>query len=118
MQFDDAITGYAGAVGYAPRTIEHQTCSCGSDTFMLFGDETEGGAFTICTQCETKTDLLDSEQYVENCVAFECTCEAKHLQIAVAVAYYEESDDPRWVYVGGRCPTCELAGVYIDWQER
>ena len=39
-----------------------------------------------------------------------------HFEITVGVSLYHASQDVRWLYVGCRCPSCGVTGVYGDWK--
>lgn len=118
MKLRDEINRYAEKVGYVPREVTIQKCSCGCDLFTLISDDEEGGAFATCRKCGSERDIQASRNYINTPVHNICTCDSSFLKLAIGVAYYENSNDARWVYVGGQCPDCELVGVYADWQER
>ena len=112
------IRRYSGKVGYIPREVIRQVCDCGDELFALVSDDDEGGAFIRCRKCGSEQDIEGSRKYIRNAVNNICNCDEGFLRIAIGVAYNEDTNDPRWVYVGAQCPECKLAGVYVDWQER
>jgi hypothetical protein len=118
MKLADSIREYASGVGYLPTRFSTMRCDCGASEFFLFSDDTEGGAYSVCPKCGREESILDSRQYITTPEQNVCSCDYELLRIAVGVAYHKDSDDPRWVFVGGECPECGLAGVYVDWQER
>ena len=36
--------------------------------------------------------------------------------LAVGFAFYQDSEDVRWLYIGLRCVACGELGVYGDWK--
>ena len=117
MNLDEEMAIYAKKNGYPIELIEKQTCDCGSDLFTLFSDDLEGGAYIVCSKCKKERDIRDSRMYIENKEQNICNCDEESLQISIGVAFFKGTRDPRWIYVGARCPKCELAGAYVDWKE-
>ncbi len=109
---------YSENNGYPVRAWQPITCSCGSNLWKLFSDDDEGGAFAECCKCFNEIDIFSSRRYVENVYQNICNCENDSLEIYCGQAFYDDFDDPRWSYVGAKCPFCKLTGVYVDWQER
>ena len=118
MNLHESISSYATSVDSLPQRFVDLKCDCQSDLFHLFSDDTEGGAYVICKSCSRKHDIHNSERYIQELEQNVCNCDSEVFRVCVGVSYYEESDDPRWIYVGCQCPECELAGVYVDWRER
>lgn len=116
--FKQSIIEYGEANGCVPTQFETQQCVCGSELFLMFSDDTEGGCGILCTQCEEGISIEGSADYMEDVEQNICTCESEALQVMVGKAFHEGSNDVKWVYVGGRCPECDLSGVYVDWKER
>ncbi len=105
--------------GYPTEHFAGATCSCGSQLFELYEEETQGCAIRVCARCRNEHFIGDTEEYLDACDEFVrriCNCGAEDLRITVGVALYRGSDDIRWLYVGAGCPKCQLAGVYVDWK--
>jgi hypothetical protein len=104
--------------GYVAEHFANARCSCGADTFRLYTDEEAGVAVRVCGTCENRHYVGDSEEYIDEADLQQsiCVCDTEVFQISVGVALYPESSDIRWVYVGCRCPTCSLVGVYGNWK--
>ena len=47
---------------------------------------------------------------------FQADPDATAFEITVGVALYADSEDVRWLYIGCRCPECNLSGCYGDWK--
>ncbi|MBG6165190.1 hypothetical protein [Roseibium album] len=110
---------YSEANGYPISRYENIRCKCGQSELRLFSDDTQGGAYAECPTCQTQIDIMDSREYVEDLFHNVCSCCQKELLLNIGVAVYDDgSDDVRWVYIGGLCRKCNLAGVYVDWHER
>ena len=117
-KFKKEVADYGTSHGYTPTSFELEVCKCGNDLFLMYSDDTEGGCGTTCTKCDTDISVDNSGEYMEEVCQNTCTCGSEELHVLVAKARYENSNDPRWVYIGGMCPKCNLAGVYVDWAER
>jgi hypothetical protein len=110
---------YAIANGYPIEEFTNIICDeCDEEFFELYSDENEQGAFLTCIECEKKHDIENSKQYLEKELYYKCKCNNCFLKIAIGKAFYENSKDIRWVYVGGHCTECNLSGVYVNWNER
>ena len=76
----------------------------------------------VCTSCNEQCVILNSEDYVEDAEFYQsvCSCDAEEFEILVGVSLYPSevglSDNVRWVYIGCRCPKCNLVGCYADWK--
>lgn len=113
------VLRYSTKNGYPIDRFEPVQCGCGRQDLCLSSDDEAGGAFAACPSCHAELDIRDSRQYAEDTVRNTCSCERDTLVLGIGTALYDDgSDDVRWVYVGGRCDACGLAGVYVDWQER
>ena len=117
MSLKKEIERYSKLNGYPISSYQDVVCSCGGKEFNLYSDDDEGGAYAVCIRCNKEHDLANSRRYIEDPQHNICTCDNENLEIAVGKAYYEESSDPRWVYVGAHCNKCGLDGVYVDWKE-
>jgi hypothetical protein len=113
-----AVIRQYSAGGYPAEHFADAVCCCGCRIFELAVDEDEGVAIRVCTKCEAEHAVGDSEEYLEDAeLEFcECLCDAAAFEITVGVALYPESEDVRWLYLGCRCPQCNLAGCYADWK--
>ncbi len=118
MNLEDAINKYAKANKYPATRYDAVACSCGSDNFKMFSDDEEGGVYLVCAECGEEHDIENSRGYIEKACQNVCNCDQESLQVGVGKSFYEGTDDPRWIYVGAKCPGCGLAGVYVDWNER
>jgi len=116
--FKSEVINYGESNGYTPSSFELITCTKGHELFEMYSDYTKGGCGIICTECDEGISVADSADYMEEIVQNTCVCESEKFYIMLAKAYYEDSADVRWVYIGGMCPNCRLAGVYVDWAER
>lgn len=93
-------------------------CACGGDTFKLETDEEAGAAKRVCAECAAAKLMGDSADYASD-ATFEnhiCVCDNEHFAIISGVALYAESNDVRWYYIGCRCRSCNLIGVFADWK--
>lgn len=117
MSLKKEIERYSKLNGYPISDYYEITCSCGCNEFHVFSDDEEGGAYVVCPGCGEEKDIEDSRQYIEKALNNVCNCENDHLVIGVGKAYYEASNDPRWVYIGCHCNKCGLDGVYVDWKQ-
>ena len=118
IEFKNRIIAYGKSNGSIPTEFEVQVCKCGSKLFHMYTDDTEGGCFIDCCHCEERISIEDSADYMEDVVQNTCVCESESLEIMVGKSFYPDSNDPKFIYVGGMCPKCGLAGVYVDWIER
>ena len=84
----------------------------------MYSDDKEGGCGISCSECDEGISVEGSADYMKDIGQNTCTCGSEDLYVMVAKSYYQDSYDVRWVYVGGMCPKCNLAGVYVDWNER
>jgi len=97
-------------------------CECSSDIFRLFIDDEECVAIRECTSCHKRHVMLDGESYLDDAEFYQatCTCDTSYFQITVGLNLYPDdaglSNDVRWLYIGCRCPQCNLIGCYADWK--
>jgi hypothetical protein len=112
------VKRYSTLNGYQISDFTPVICVCKREKLLLTSDDNEGAAFADCPSCNSQIDIQDSRNYAENPVQNICNCGSEELLLGVGIAKYENSDDVRWVYVGGLCPKCGLSGVYVDWNER
>jgi hypothetical protein len=103
---------------YVPTVFADAKCACGSNLFRLALDDEQGAAVRTCSSCDTEHPIGDSDEYVAEAELQECTCVCGQnvFEITVGVSLYDESDDVRWLYIGCRCPSCDLTGCYGDWK--
>lgn len=119
----EELARYSELNGYPIDNFIDVACSCGSDTFHLLTDEDQGVAIRECTKCGEEHFMGDSEDYESEAEVelHQCVCEREVFQITAGVHRYRNdddspSDDVRWLYIGCRCPSCELIGCYADWK--
>jgi hypothetical protein len=116
------LARYATVNGYEIHHFKDVVCSCGNTTFTLYIDDEECVAGRQCTSCNVQHVMLDGEEYIEDAELYHavCTCEAEPFEITVGVSLYSTeiglSEDVRWLYIGCRCPSCNLVGCYADWK--
>jgi len=120
---DDLISeleSYSESNKYPIGKTEKVMCkSCGNSLFRLFSDDDETAAVVQCLHCDERQFVRDSEEFLnKNLDNFECICGNDEFQIAIGLSLYVDTNDVRWVYVGGYCLKCGLVGNYIDWNER
>ena len=112
------LVRYSEMNGYLAVRFARATCACGSDSFALETDEEVGAARRTCSTCRKVTLMGDSAEYAAE-AAFEshvCICDHSLFGITSGVALYAESNDVRWYYIGCRCRSCQLIGVFADWK--
>jgi hypothetical protein len=107
-----------GKSNYLPTEFADAKCSCGTTTFRLAMDEAQGVAVRTCSQCAAGHPIGDSDEYLSDAELEKvlCLCDGEVFEITVGVALYEDSEDVKWLYVGCRCPSCNLTGCYGDWK--
>ena len=112
------IQGFSERNGYPATDYRAAVCVCGSTLFRLFDDEEAGVARRDCVACGTAHLMGDSAAYADEAdpEAHECLCGSEALAIHCGVALYPDSRDVRWLYIGCRCPQCQLVGVYAEWK--
>ena len=107
------------AESYRARTVVHATCaSCGGTRFSIALDEEEGCAVRTCASCSESRALLDSIEFMADATleGAECPCGGSTFNTAVGFAFYDDSEDVRWVYLVLRCTTDGVLGCYADWK--
>ena len=117
MDLEQSIKQYSEKNGYPISDFVEVHCDCGSNKFHLYSDDDNGGAYIICSKCKKEMNIENSKEYIEEEVNNICNCDNDSLNIAIGKAFYPDSKDPRWVYVGAKCDQCGLSGVYVDWKE-
>ena len=117
MSLKKEIERYSRLNGYPIASYDDVDCTCGNKEFLLYSDDDEGGAFVICSSCKLEKDIENSREYIEEPLNNICSCDNDSLSIGVGRAYYPESNDLRWVYVGAHCGKYGLGGVYVDWKQ-
>lgn len=117
---DDILRSSRASVNatVTPRPTTGLRSVCGSTLFHLFDDEEAGVARRDCVACGTAHLMGDSADYADEAdpEAHECLCGSEALGIHCGVALYPDSRDVRWLYIGCRCPQCQLVGVYAEWK--
>lgn len=117
MNLKKEIERYSKLNGYPSSSYEDIRCSCDNNEFQLYSDDNEGGCFLKCSVCKVEQDIEDSREYIENAQQNICNCDNDSLNIGVGKAYYSESNELKWVYIGAHCGKCNLDGVYVDWKQ-
>lgn len=118
----EALQDYASHNEYEIHHFKDVVCKCSNTTFTLDIDDDEGVAGRICTKCGDEHLMLDGEDYVDDAELYQaiCNCESEALEITVGVSLYKNKSgltkDVRWLYIGCRCPECNLMGCYADWK--
>jgi hypothetical protein len=114
----DEMLRYSQLNEYVVQHFANAICACGTRTFRLLLDDSEGAAVRICTQCNNKHPIGDSQELLEDASLEECACPcgAESFEITIEVSLYDNSEDVKWLYVGRRCSTCGLTAVYGDWK--
>lgn len=112
------ITSFSIHTGYETTQFADALCSCGGRLFQLAMDENEGAAVRTCIKCGDQHPIADSAEYLADAELQDscCLCDADQFEITVGVSLYHASQDVRWLYIGCRCPSCGLTGVYGDWK--
>ena len=112
------LVRYSKANGYEASRFSQAACLCGGRTFELETDEDVGAARRVCAACGSAKLMGDSAEYaaeahLENHI---CVCDHPLFAITSGVALYRDSNDIRWYYIGCRCRSCNLVGVFADWK--
>lgn len=112
------ILRYSELNKYVAHHFADSSCQCGSRIFSVLLDVNEGAAARTCIACNYQHPIGDSEQYLDEADLGQCACacSAETFEVTVGVSLYPDSDDVRWLYLGFRCPTCDLTAVYGDWK--
>ena len=106
--------------GYEVDEFRLARCSCGSDTFFLDADDSEGVAKRTCSRCSREHFICDSEKFwadasPERCKCVECGSDQTN--VGVGFSLYDGSEGGiRWLYVGVRCPRCGILGCFAGWK--
>jgi hypothetical protein len=103
---------------YEAMQFASSVCQCGSTHFKLETDEDEGAARRICVGCDAVVLMGDSAEYAAdaNFDNHECICDGVTFELLSGVALYANSNDVKWYYIGCKCATCSLVGVFADWK--
>lgn len=115
---DEYVAAFS-ADNYPARKVVHASCSsCGADAFAVALDENEGCAVRTCAACGDVKAFLDSAEYMDDATleGAECPCGGGTFNTAVGFAFYEDSNDVRWLYLALRCLQDGVLGVYADWK--
>jgi hypothetical protein len=114
----DEILRYSKDNGYLAQHFADAVCQCGGRLFSVLLDDNEGAAARTCIACEHQHPIGDSQEYLDAAELGQCACPCgkETFEVTVGVSLYDESEDVRWIYLGFRCPTCEVTAVYGDWK--
>jgi hypothetical protein len=102
---------------YPAEHFADAVCRCGGKLFRVNLDDVVGAAVRICVACSDEHPIGDSDEYLNEATLDECACACggEQFEVTVGVSLYDDSEDVNWLYVGCRCPSCGLVGVYGDW---
>ena len=96
--------------GYAVAETRGCVCVCGSITFELSADRTQGCAQRTCTQCRAAHLICDSDEFWDDAEPdpWACaSCGCKACNAAAGFALYDpepgEQPDVKWISAGARC---------------
>lgn len=112
------LVAYSTRNKYVAVKFSRSACACGNRSFTLETDEDAGAARRTCVRCGAVHLMGDSYEYASE-AEFErhsCICDAEAFELLSGVALYADSNDVRWYYIGCRCTSCELVGVFADWK--
>ena len=100
------------------RTVRAACGACGGGVFTVVLDDEEGCAVRRCRGCGAEHAMLDSADHREDAALDDatCPCGGEAFDVVVGFAFYDGSDDVRWVYVGLRCVADGVLGCYADWK--
>ena len=100
------------------RTVAARCGSCGGTVFAVTVDDEEGCAVRTCSDCADEHPMLDSAEYVDEAdlEQTECPCGGEDFEVVAGFAFYDDSGDVRWVYLGLRCVFDGVLGCYADWK--
>jgi hypothetical protein len=103
---------------YPATHFSDAVCPCAHRRFLLEIDEDAGVAVRVCDSCESRHVMFDGEDYLEDADLNDCQCACGGFvfEITAGIALYRNSDDVRWLYIAGRCPTCGRIACYGDWK--
>ncbi len=104
---------------YPITEVRAARCICGGAVFEVIDAGDDGGAKRICIACEREHLICDSAEYWDDDADLEecaCPCGRESFELAAGFAFYAESIDVRWIYLGLRCVACKKSGVYVDWK--
>jgi len=112
------VTRFSRKNAYEAQRFQQSVCGCGSVVFRLLSDDAEGVAKRLCVECAAEAFIGDGVEYADDAVLEEhgCVCQDDRFAINCGVALYEGSNDVRWLYIGCRCRTCGLIGVFAHWK--
>ncbi len=112
------ILQYSVDIGVPAHQFADAVCHCGERIFQLSMDYDAGVAIRNCVTCRDDHFIGDSEEHVEKASLkdHDCFCGEDSFEITVGVSLAKDGKTVEWVYLGCRCPTCGLTGVYGDWR--
>ncbi|WP_432725972.1 hypothetical protein [Variovorax sp. W6] len=112
------VQRYSKSNAYVATRFAASACACGHRAFRLESDEEAGAARRTCTACGSVHLMGDSAEYADEAElgGHECVCGEESFELLSGVSLYAESNDVRWYYLGCRCTSCSLVGVFADWK--
>lgn len=115
---EQEVRSYSQGNTYLAAKFASPRCECGSETFKLQSDEEVGAVRRECAACGVRHLMGDSDEYADqaNFDNHICMCDSEIFELAPSVALYAGSNDVRWFYVGCRCISCNLVGVFVDYK--
>ncbi|SEF32128.1 hypothetical protein ABL840_24745 [Variovorax sp. NFACC27] len=112
------VQRYSKSNAYVATRFAASACTCGHRSFRLESDEEAGAARRTCTACGGVHLMGDSAEYADEAEleGHECVCGEETFELLSGVTLYTDSNDVRWYYLGCRCTSCSLVGVFADWK--
>lgn len=103
---------------YVADHIRQSVCAvCNGTQFLMWVDDDEGCAKRVCHECGSEAYIADSEEYWDDASPEDVACPCGNQVLEVAVGFSRlPSGEVGWVTVGGRCISCGVLGVYVDWK--
>ena len=114
----EELQRYSKLNSYPIQHFANAICTCGNRLFFLQMDDTVGAAVRRCASGDEQHPIGDSADYLEDAQLQknECACGKACSRSRLASHSTKDSVDVRWLYLGCRCPACELTGCYGDWK--
>jgi hypothetical protein len=94
-------------------------CNCGSIEFQLETDGYEGFAKRTCSACGKGHYICNSEEVLNSVTPeiWTCVkCNKDICNVGVGFVLYPGGRDIGCIYIGCRCPECEILGYIVSWK--